>query len=79
MIKEIAFTAYRVTDMARARRFYEEHPGLPLALNHQDVWVAYEAGDGTFAIQKSPVCWMATVADPDENPVLPHQRKPGRA
>lgn len=30
MIKHIAFTLYPVTDMARARRFYEETLGLRL-------------------------------------------------
>ncbi len=51
MITEFAFTAYRVTDMAAARKFYEEQLGLTLALNHQDRWVEYGIGGATFAVQ----------------------------
>ena len=41
MIKEIAFTAYPVTDMARARAFYEGVLGLTVETNHGDKWVEY--------------------------------------
>ena len=51
MIKEIAFTAYRVTDMPKARAFYEGTLGLAPATNFGGVWVEYEIGPGTFAIQ----------------------------
>ncbi len=30
MIKHIAFTMYPMTDMARARRFYEDHSRFPV-------------------------------------------------
>lgn len=53
---EIAFVAYPVTDLARARGFYENvlgltpnappKPGLP--------WVEYDLGPGTLAIGSSP-------------------------
>ena len=51
MIKEIAFTAYPVTDMARARAFYEGVLGLTVETNHGDKWVEYDLGGMTFVIQ----------------------------
>ena len=52
MIKHIAFTLYPVTDMARARRFYEDTLGL--CLTRREVrefeWVEYDLGGGTFAL-----------------------------
>jgi predicted enzyme related to lactoylglutathione lyase len=50
MIQEIAFTAYPVSDMKRARWFYEELLGLKLESNFQDEWIEYAVGAGTFAI-----------------------------
>ena len=50
MIQEIAFVAYPVSDMKRARRFYEETLGLKLESNFQDQWVEYDIHGGTFAI-----------------------------
>ena len=55
--KEIAFAAYPVTDMARARRFYEGVLGLrPNApVNSEDVhWIEYDIGPGTLGIGSSP-------------------------
>ena len=51
MIKEIAFTAYPVTDMARSRAFYEGVLGLAVETNHGDRWIEYGVGGGTFVIQ----------------------------
>ena len=51
MITEIAFTAYRVTDMARARGFYEGVLGLKVETNYGDQWIEYGIGGGTFVIQ----------------------------
>ena len=51
MIKEIAFTAYRVTDIARARAFYEGVLGLTVESNFGDQWIEYGIGPGTFVIQ----------------------------
>ena len=51
MVKDIAFTAYHVTDMARARAFYEDRLGLRLESRWEDKWVEYAVGQGTFAIQ----------------------------
>lgn len=52
MIKHIAFTVYPVTDMARARRFYEEVLGLRMARReaHEFEWVEYDLDGGTFAL-----------------------------
>lgn len=52
MIKHIAFTMYSVTDMARARRFYEETLGLQLTRREASnfEWVEYDLEGGTFAL-----------------------------
>lgn len=52
MIKHIAFTMYPVTDMARARRFYEDTLGLRLSRReaHEFDWVEYDLDGGTFAL-----------------------------
>jgi catechol 2,3-dioxygenase-like lactoylglutathione lyase family enzyme len=47
----IAFTGIPVTDMKRARAFYEGTLGLkPSAEFGEAVWIEYELGDGTLAI-----------------------------
>ena len=52
MIRHIAFTMYPVSDMARARRFYEETLGLRLTRReaHEFEWVEYDLDGGTFAL-----------------------------
>jgi len=51
MITEIAFTGTPVTDMKRAREFYEGALGLNPALESAGgMWVEYEFGTGTFGI-----------------------------
>jgi predicted enzyme related to lactoylglutathione lyase len=52
MIKHIAFTLYPVTDMARARRFYEDTLGLHLTRREarEFEWVEYDLDGGTFAL-----------------------------
>ena len=50
MIERIAFTVYPVTDMKRARRFYEEQLGLVLTTKPHDVWVEYDPPGGCFAL-----------------------------
>ena len=51
--KEIAFVAYPVTDVARARKFYEGALGLkpnaPLKSESQ-MWIEYDIGHGTLGI-----------------------------
>lgn len=55
--KEIAFVAYPVTDVARARKFYEDvlglKPNAPLKSPTQQ-WIEYDIGTGTLGIGSSP-------------------------
>jgi predicted enzyme related to lactoylglutathione lyase len=49
MVKKVAFTMYPVTDVARARRFYEELLGLKPGMvgGHGDKhWVEYDLPEG---------------------------------
>lgn len=55
MITSIAFTVYPVTDIARARRFYETDLGLTVA-RFLDVWVEYDLPGGCFAITTIAEC-----------------------
>lgn len=50
MITSVAFTVYPVSNMDRARRFYEHVLGLHVSSHYQEVWVEYEVGGSTFAI-----------------------------
>ncbi len=51
MITEIAFTGTPVTDIKRARGFYEGVLGLKPAMESAGgMWVEYEIGSGTFGI-----------------------------
>lgn len=47
---EIAFTGYPVTDMKRARAFYEGVLGLAVSRTFGDNWVEYDIGAGCLAI-----------------------------
>ena len=52
-IKEIAFTGYPVTDMARSRAFYEGVLGLKVSTQFEHSgrhWIEYEIGTGTLAV-----------------------------
>ena len=122
-ITEIAFTGYSVTDMKRAKGFYEDVLGLKKSRGfgqheNEEQWVEYDIGAGCLALisgggqnwpphpagtaaafevddfdgyvaklrdsgikfiwdpQETPMCRMVVVADPDENWVVIHQRKP---
>jgi predicted enzyme related to lactoylglutathione lyase len=51
MITEIAFTGTPVTDIKRAREFYEGVLGLKPAMESAGgMWVEYEIGNGTLGI-----------------------------
>ena len=52
MIESIAFFVYPVSDMTRARRFYEDALGLLVESNVNDEWIEYGLGGSTFAITK---------------------------
>jgi len=52
-INEISFSCYPVTDMPRAREFYEGILGLKATMDHEmegGHWVEYDIGAGTLAI-----------------------------
>lgn len=55
---EIAFTSYPVTDVAKARAFYEGVLGLQVTsetnLGDQGHWIEYDIGPGTLAIGRAP-------------------------
>lgn len=57
-IQEIAFSCYPVTDMERARKFYEGILGLKATMDHKmeggSHWVEYDIGAGTLAIGCAP-------------------------
>jgi len=120
-ILEIAFTGYSVTDMKRAKNFYEGVLGLKRSRGFgekdgDDEWTEYDIGAGCLALMvggkdwppspvgtaaalevddfpgyvdklraagvkfvfepmETPVCWMATVGDPDGNRLMIHKRK----
>jgi predicted enzyme related to lactoylglutathione lyase len=50
MIREIAFVGSPVTDMKRAREFYEGVLGLKPTTEDPAKWVEYDVGGGTFGI-----------------------------
>lgn len=55
-ITALAFTSYPVTDLARARTFYEQLLGLKPATvweGNGTGWIEYEVGDGCLAITNS--------------------------
>jgi predicted enzyme related to lactoylglutathione lyase len=58
MITEIAFTGTPVTDIKRAREFYEGALGLkPTMESAGGFWVEYDIGGGTFAIGSYGDAW----------------------
>ena len=50
MITEIAFVGIPVTDMKRARAFYEGLLGLKPSGPPHDMWMEYDIGPGTLAL-----------------------------
>ncbi len=55
MITEIAFTGIPVTDMARARAFYEDVLGLKKTMESAGgKWIEYDIGAGTLGIGSYP-------------------------
>lgn len=50
MIKEIAFTAHRVTDLARARKFFAEVLQLQPADGDGENFQEYDVAGGTFSL-----------------------------
>ena len=53
-IKEIGFVAIPITDIPRARKFYEHILGLQVSDEMMDgKWIEYTVGDNTLAIRTS--------------------------
>jgi predicted enzyme related to lactoylglutathione lyase len=54
MIKEVAFVGYPITDVARARAFYENALGLKLSEDHTleggKVWIEYDIAGVSLAL-----------------------------
>lgn len=63
-VTEIAFTCYPVTDMARARKFYEGVLGLKPTMLHGNPgemqWTEYELGNGTLSLGCGAADWKPT-------------------
>jgi predicted enzyme related to lactoylglutathione lyase len=55
--QEIAFTAYAVTDMPRARKFYEDVLCLKPSRELSDNFIEYDLGAGTLAVGCAPEQW----------------------
>jgi len=59
-VTEIAFVGYPVTDLKRARKFYEEILGLNASHVFGDetaAWVEYDIGPGTLSIGNGAPDW----------------------
>jgi predicted enzyme related to lactoylglutathione lyase len=50
MVKDIAFFAYSVRDVPRARAFYTETLGLRPGELSSDHWVEFDVGNATFGV-----------------------------
>ena len=64
-IKEIAFVGYSVTDLKRARQFYETTLGLKASMVFGDenkAWVEYDIGPSTLAITNFSEEWKPSPA-----------------
>ena len=55
--KEIAFTAYAVTNMRKARKFYESILGLKPSRLFSKNFVEYDIGRGTLVVACAPDQW----------------------
>lgn len=66
-VTEIAFTGYPVTDLARARKFYEGllnlKPGSVWG-EGEKAWVEYDIGAGTLAITNTADQWKPCADGP---------------
>ena len=59
-VTEIAFAEYPVTDLKRARQFYEGALGLKPARtfgNETEAWIEYDIGPGTLSITNMAPQW----------------------
>lgn len=66
-VNAIAFTGYPVTDMARARAFYEGVLGLKTGdtFEHEGRhWIEYDIGAGTLAVTNMSDAWQPAAQGP---------------
>ncbi len=66
-VLEFAFTGYPVTDMARARAFYEGVLGLKTGMIWEDAnhgWIEYDLGGHTLAINNGARAWKPSSDGP---------------
>ncbi len=66
-IKEIAFTGYPVTDIVRARAFYEGALGLTPSKDFEHEgrhWIEYDVGPATLAISNMTPDWKGGAGGP---------------
>jgi predicted enzyme related to lactoylglutathione lyase len=65
-VTEIAFSCYPVTDMARARAFYEGVLGLEATMAHGEPggmqWTEYDIANGTLSIGAGAPDWKPTTS-----------------
>jgi len=65
-VTEIAFSCYPVTDMARARSFYEGVLGLKPSMAHGEPggmqWTEYEIANGTLSLGCGAPDWKPTAS-----------------
>lgn len=64
---EIAFTGYPVTDIARARAFYEgvlQLKSSSVFENEGKSWIEYDVGPGTIAITNMSPEWKPSTSGP---------------
>ena len=54
MVTGMAFVAYAVSDVSRARRFYEDIVGLQVSRSFGDQFIEFDVGSTTFAIDGEP-------------------------
>lgn len=63
-VTEIAFSCYPVTDMARARKFYEGVLGLTATMAHGEAggmqWTEYDIASGTLSLGAGAPGWKPT-------------------
>ena len=79
MFKKVAFTMYPITDVPRARKFYEETLGLKrgsMGNQGDKYWIEYDLPGGGCLGLTNPVCRMAVCLDSEGNSILLHQLKP---
>lgn len=56
--KKVGFTVYPVTEMARARDFYETKLGLTPGAFSNAEWQEYDLGGTTFALDSAPMPFL---------------------